>query len=93
MKDVLAGTRAKLAEHLAPFVDPDALAAASASLDDIVTRAVGIVASELSRDFIIAPRRELIAVIRECETDKAAADAIANRVVLLQLALDKARLR
>lgn len=93
MKDVLAGAHAKLGEHLAPFVDKTVLDALGTDLDAVLRKGVAAVVSELSHDFVIAPRRELMAVIHECQSNPGAAEATANRVILLQLALDKARLR
>jgi len=93
MNELLERVRAKLAEQLQPYIDADAIAANGLSLDQVMQQAVMTVSSELSHQFVLTPRSSLMAVIRECEADSEKCDRIANRVVLLQIALAKSRLR
>jgi hypothetical protein len=54
--------------------------------------AVAAAVSQLSHDFVLTPRDPLLAVIHERETSENPA-SLANRVVVLEMALAKARIR
>lgn len=91
MRDLLVGARAKLYEHFKPFLDENALDAAGIDVDGLTQKAAVAVAAELSYQFILTPRAELSAAIRECEADPEITSAVADRIVLMRMAIAKAR--
>jgi hypothetical protein len=92
MTDPLAAVRDELSKHITPFLDAKALDAAEISASDLVRTAVAAAVSQLSKTFVLTPRDPLLAVIHERETADNPA-ALANRVVVLEMALAKARIR